>query len=428
MSIRQLILYAFCLSNLSLFAQTAPLSGPAIPGNLTLRQTLEAAKINAASRLSQQDLAGARSDVLSADRAPLPTFSAKAAAADASNPSVGTQALSSSQRRVDKSWGLDWTFERGGKRAHRTEAAKLSSQAAQADFAETQIQQQLLAKDLFFDLLTAQEKTRHLKAIAVTAETTASAAKLRAKAGDLSPQDMMRVEIESERAMSDFKKSQLDEKRASFALAQSLGLAQSPGQSLNLAADWPLADTQALEQSKSLEMWLNIRPDVQAFQFRAQAAQALLENARALAKIDPTIGLSVDTNPGTHKRLTELRVQFPLQISSTYDGEIGRATAQYFQAQTQYEQAKLNAEAEWLSMREAYAAAMVRQKIYSQEILPRAQKVATQAELAYTKGAIPLVDLLDARRTLKASLIEALEVQADHAKAYTALQLRAPKL
>jgi cobalt-zinc-cadmium efflux system outer membrane protein len=79
-------------------------------------------------------------------------------------------------------------------------------------------------------------------------------------------------------------------------------------------------------------------------------------------------------------------------------------------------------------MREAYAAAMVRQKIYSQEILPRAQKVATQAELAYTKGAIPLVDLLDARRTLKASLIEALEVQADHAKTYTALQLRAPKL
>jgi cobalt-zinc-cadmium efflux system outer membrane protein len=239
---------------------------------------------------------------------------------------------------------------------------------------------------------------------------------------------MMRVEIEAERAMSDFKKSQLDEKRASFTLAQTLGIAQSPGQTINLATDWPLIDTQALEQSKSLEFWLSARPDVQAFHLRTQAAQALLENAKALAKIDPTIGLSVDSNPGTSKRLTELRVQFPLQISSTYDGEIGRATAQYFQAQTQYEQAKLNAEAEWLGMREAYSAAMVRHKIYSLEILPRAQKVATQAELAYAKGAIPLVDLLDARRTLKASLIEALDVQSEYAKTYTALQLRAPKL
>ena len=121
-------------------------------------------------------------------------------------------------------------------------------------------------------------------------------------------------------------------------------------------------------------------------------------------------------------------MQFPLQANSTYDGEIGRATAQYDQAQTQWEQAKLNAKTEWQTMREAHAASMARQKIYAQEIVPRAQKVAAQAELAYAKGAIPLVDLLDARRTLKTSLIEALDVQSEHAKTSAALQLRAPKL
>jgi cobalt-zinc-cadmium efflux system outer membrane protein len=427
MSIRQLLLYAFCLSNISLFAQTPAPSAHTAPATFTLGQTLEAAKINAASRLSQQDLMAARSDILSADRAPLPTFSAKAAATDNASQTSSLQALSAPQRKTDKSWGLDWTLERGGKRAHRTEAAKLTALAVQAEFTEMQIQQQMIAKDLFFDLLAAQERKRHLQAIAVAAETTASAAKLRAKAGDLSPQDMMRVEIESERALSDLRKSQLDEKRASLALAQTLGVTQSTGQTLHLASDWPLANSLALEESNSLDHWVNARPDVQAFQLRTQAAQALLENAKALAKIDPTLGLSVDTNPGTNKKLTELRVQFPLQISSTYDGEIGRATAQYAQAQTQYEQAKLNAEAEWQAMREAYSATMVRHKIYLQEILPRAQKVAAQAELAYAKGAIPLVDLLDARRTLKASFIEALEVQADHAKTYTALQIRAPK-
>lgn len=428
MSIRQLIFFAACLTNFSLAAQTLTPAMPVPAAPLSLVQTLEVAKQNAASRMSQQDLAAANSDILAANRAPLPTFSAKTSATDNSGQASVTAGNLAPQRRTDKSWGLDWTLERGGKRTHRTDAAKLNAQAAQAEFAETQIQQQLLAKDLYFELLAAQERTQHLKAIGQSAETSANAAKLRAKAGDLSAQDMMRVEIEAEHALSDLRKAQLDEKRAGYVLSQNLGMNPSNGQKLSVTADWPQASALALEQSQSLEAWITARPDVQAFQLRAQASQALLDNAKALGKIDPTIGLSVDSNPGTNKRLTELRVQFPLQVGSTYDGEIGRATAQSFQAQTQWDQAKLNAEAEWLSMREAYAASMARYTIYMQEILPRAHKVATQAELAYTKGAIPLVDLLDARRTLKNSLLEAVEVKAEHAKTFIALQLRAPKL
>jgi cobalt-zinc-cadmium efflux system outer membrane protein len=424
MSIRQLLLYAVCLANLSLAAQTIPAARGEMTGTLSLAQVLETAKLNAAARISQQELAAAKSDILSANRAPLPTFSAKAT--DTGNGTGGAGLPAGNlPRRTDKSLGLDWTYERGGKRALRTEAAQLNAQAAQAEYAETQILQQMMAKDLYFDLLSAQERTQHLNAIAVAAEATANSAKVRQKAGDLSAQDMMRVEIDAERAMADYRKSLLDEKRASLNLIQTLSMASA--QTVVLSKDWPQVSNMPLQQSQSLNDWISGRPDVLAYQWRVQASQALLENAKALGKIDPTIGISVDSNPSTHKRLTELRVQFPLQMKSTYDGEIGRASAQYFQAQTLLEQAKLNAEAEWQSMREAYAASMARYTIYAQDILPRAQKVLAQAELAYAKGAIPLVDLLDARRTLKTSLLEALEVQAEHAKTFTALQLRAPK-
>jgi len=424
MSIRQLLLYAVCLANLSLAAQTIPAARGEMTGTLSLAQVLETAKLNAAARISQQELAAAKSDILSANRAPLPTFSAKAT--DTGNGTGGAGLPAGNlPRRTDKSLGLDWTYERGGKRALRTEAAQLNAQAAQAEYAETQILQQMMAKDLYFDLLSAQERTQHLNAIAVAAEATANSAKVRQKAGDLSAQDMMRVEIDAERAMADYRKSLLDEKRASLNLIQTLSMASA--QTVVLSKDWPQVSNMPLQQSQSLNDWISGRPDVLAYQWRVQASQALLENAKALGKIDPTIGMSVDSNPSTHKRLTELRVQFPLQMKSTYDGEIGRASAQYFQAQTLLEQAKLNAEAEWQSMREAYAASMARYTIYAQDILPRAQKVLAQAELAYAKGAIPLVDLLDARRTLKTSLLEALEVQAEHAKTFTALQLRAPK-
>ena len=55
----------------------------------------------------------------------------------------------------------------------------------------------------------------------------------------------------------------------------------------------------------------------------------------------------------------------------------------------------------------------------------RARQVAQNAELAYSKGALPLSDLLDARRTLRATALEALSARQDHAKALGAWQLRA---
>ena len=153
MSIRQLIFFAACLTNFSLAAQTLTPAMPVPVAPLSLVQTLEVAKQNAASRMSQQDLAAANSDILAANRAPLPTFSAKTSATDNSGQASVTAGNLAPQRRTDKSWGLDWTLERGGKRTHRTDAAKLNAQAAQAEFAETQIQQQLLAKDLYLSLI-----------------------------------------------------------------------------------------------------------------------------------------------------------------------------------------------------------------------------------------------------------------------------------
>ncbi|WP_427914036.1 hypothetical protein ACPWT1_03535 [Ramlibacter sp. MMS24-I3-19] len=46
------------------------------------------------------------------------------------------------------------------------------------------------------------------------------------------------------------------------------------------------------------------------------------------------------------------------------------------------------------------------------------------AELAYSKGALPLVDLIDARRTLRAVLLDDIAARAEHARAQAAWQLR----
>jgi cobalt-zinc-cadmium efflux system outer membrane protein len=400
-------------------AAQAPAS-QALSAPLALAEVLEAARHNLDVRMAQQDVAATRADILAANRAPLPVFSAKAASAD----QIGlTNGALTSQRRIDKSLGLDWTWERGGKRSLRTQAAQSIAAASQSDLAEIMVLQQLVAKDAFFDLLAAQERVTHVQAMAQSATQLAATAQIRVNAGDLSVQDFSRVEIEAQRAQADAQSAQLERQRAALALAQITGrqLRTEPVNAWRLQPQWPSA---SVAVGGNAEAWLEARADVQAATQRLLATQALVDNAQAQKKLDPTVGLSLDAGANASNRLVELRVQFPLQVGYAYEGEIGRAVAQHAQAQDQLDKVRLSAQGEWMGLQQDLTNAAGRLQGYETLILPRARKVAEQAELAYTKGAIPLVDLLDARRTLRASLLEALTVQTEFAKAATAWQLR----
>jgi cobalt-zinc-cadmium efflux system outer membrane protein len=156
---------------------------------------------------------------------------------------------------------------------------------------------------------------------------------------------------------------------------------------------------------------------VQAAQARVQAAQATLDGALASRQADLTWGVSVDHFPGTSNRLVELRLQMPLQVGYGQQGEIGRARAQLQQAEDLAARARLAAEADlnqaWLEL-QASAHTL---DVHLHELLPKAHQVLAQAELAYQKGAMPLTDLIDARRGLRAAVLDALAARADHARA-----------
>ena len=187
--------------------------------------------------------------------------------------------------------------------------------------------------------------------------------------------------------------------------------------------DWPRADAMP-DGAPDLAALVDARPEVRAAQARLQAAQALVDNAQALRRTDVTVGASFDHYPGTSNRLLELRVQVPLQWGYRYEGEIGRALALQTQAQDAIEKARRSASTELLRLQQEAASGARRLAGYEGGILPRARRVAENAELAFNKGALPLGDLLDARRTLRATLLEALNARADFAKAAGAWQLR----
>ena len=412
------ILAALAFSHASVMSQTAT-------ETLDLPRVLEAARNNFDVAITRQAAEVAKADVLAADRSPFPVFSAKTSQMYLDNGVNGNQGIGPGafgQKNIDKSGGIDWTWERGSKRALRTQSAGRLADAAQADLQDMVQIQQAAAASAYFDLLAARERSHEMHALANSALMLARSAGLRLKAGDLSAQDTARLEIEAQRAQADAHSAQLDQQRALLLLGQFTALRVDLA-SWKVTANWPALPNNPLS-SHVPETWVEQRPDVKAAQERTAAAQAALDLAVSQKKADVTIGSSLDHDPRVSRRSLELRFSVPLQWGYGFEGEIGRAQAQLTQAQDVAEKTKQDARAELQRLLEELRTAVQRETLYAQDIMPRARRVAEQAEVAYAKGASSLTDLIDARRTLRNTLIEATLARTDFAKSSVVWNLR----
>ncbi|WP_229722867.1 TolC family protein [Xylophilus rhododendri] len=390
---------------------------------ITLNQALAAARDNLDVAISQGNLAAARADILAADHAPLPVLSAEAQSIDLKN-GVG-QGNALRDKRIDKTIGLDWTYERGDKRRLRTAAAERAAVAAGADVEDVRLHALVTALAAYYDLLAAQDRAVEINEIAGSADEISRASDRRVQAGDLPAQDAARTAIEAQRARADVQQALLDRIQAATTLTQAIG-ARGAGRALptDLRADGyaalPPVDAAPLDLASLAEN----RPDVRAALARVQSAQASLDGALALKKGDVTIGAGFEHYPGVSTRMIQFRASIPLQWGYGYEGEIGRAQASYTQAEDALDKARRDAVLELQGLQQSALTAQRRTQGYEAEILPRARRVAEGAEMAFKRGAIPLVDLLDARRTLRATLLEAIDARTDYAKAAGAWTLQ----
>ena len=402
---------------------------------LTLAEVLVAARDNADVRFSRQTLAAARADILAADHAPSPILSAKAASIDLQN---GIGAGNLANKRIDNSIGIDWVWERGGKRRARTLSAERTAAAAEADVDEATYQQQLAAGNAFYDLLGAQERIVEVASIERGAAQLSGTATRRVQAGDLPQQEASRTAVEAQRSGVELRAAELDRDRAQIALAQLLG-ATMPVRGRIAGNDWPTLAPLPAPGSGSTSMTdaygtydsdaiVDARPDVRAAQARVAAMSAALDNARALRSSDVTWGVSLERYPGTSNRLVELRASIPLQIGYRAEGEIGRAEAMYVQSQDALDKTRNDARLELKRLRADADANARRLQTFERDILGGARQLAESAEFAYRRGAMSLTDVLDARRTLRATQLDAISARIDHAKAALAWRLRTQPL
>ena len=330
------------------------------------------------------------------------------------------------QKTYDHSARIDQLIERGNKPALRLAAAEAARQAVQADLTEARRRAASAVAHAHQDLWAAQGRRLQLQAAAGLNTESLRLLERRVKAGDAPALDATRFRLDDARLQADLRQAEADGADLQRQLALLIGAApvarQLQAQAVDLgpevAASLPALpdNTQAAEAAER-------RPDVLAAGARLRAAEQLRDLAAAGRTRDVTVGLQLDhwptspTNSSGTGNTVSLSVSVPLFIRHANEGELARAEADVSTAQDALRRSRDTAAAELARTAAQARNAAERRRLVVEQLEPAAEKVAAGAELAYQRGASSALEVLDARRSLRAVRIERVNADADLAKA-----------
>ena len=388
---------------------------------LTLKQALSIAREhNHDLKLARFSAAGALANLEIAGVAPNPTLTVQSSSI---NPGAGLGRGNLWNKSIDTTLRVDQLIERGGKRELRTENARKLAQAAQADTSDTGRQLDVLVAQAYADLIAAQDKRAAAQDGAQLFDAMLGAAQKRKNAGDIAGADVERVKVDALRAQNDIDAAEGELSRARHALALLLGRNEAANQ-LEAVDGWPsIQNTALVTDDKTLEQIVTRRADVLAAAARVDAAKAGSQFAQALRTRDVTVGLQYehypplgDSQPGSAHSYG-VSVQIPLFVSHYYKGEILSAASALDAANENLGKIRDAALIEIQGAAFAVNSSAARVRRNRDELLIAATKAAKAAEFAYQNGAAGVMDVLDARRTLRATKLDALTALAEYSKA-----------
>lgn len=369
-------------------------------------------------RAARAALDAAQADVRTAGQRPNPQLS------------VGANSISRSgfgsgnlwNKTFDHQVRVDQLVERGDKPALRTAGAQALREAARADWLDAQRQARAAVARAHAELWAALGRRDALAAFAQLSAESLRVLDQRVRSGDAPALDATRVRLDDARVQADLRQTEADVRQQRLQLAQLIG-AVDVAEALVPRLDVPAATAAEPAALPPGEASVERRPDLVAALARARAAEAARDLAQAQRTRDVGVGLQFDrypTGPGNASgsgNTVSVGLSVPLFVRHAYEGEIGRAEADLAAAREALERSRRAAQADQARARAQLEAAERRRQLAREQLVPAARQLADGAELAYRRGGLGALDLIEARRNLRAAQLEQLNAEADRAKA-----------
>ena len=295
--------------------------------------------------------------------------------------------------------GLGYLIERGRKRQHRLQAAKDITAQTRSLVADNERSLTYNVASLFVNVQLAESTLELAELDLKSFGKTVEIGEMRYKAGAISEDDYLKIKLQLLQFETDFQQAQLAKVQALSDLRQLLGY-ESVSPDYDLAGLFDYRPLKGNLEDLQLKAMQN-RPDYRAAQQGVTAANSQYDLQKAIGKPDVTV-------QGNYSHVNGINTatfygSIPLPIFNRNQGEIARTRFAITQAQ---EQEKATSGQVMTDVRDAYEGLRVNDRViqlYRSGYLEVAQKDRDISEYAYKRGAVSLLDFLDAERSYRAT-------------------------
>jgi outer membrane protein, heavy metal efflux system len=317
------------------------------------------------------------------------------------NPSVyGGQSIGDYlHNNTEADIGLSYLIERGKKRQHRLQAAKDITAQTRSLVTDNERGLTFSVASLFVNVQLAESTLELAEKDLKSFQKTVELSELRFTKGAISEDDYLKIKLQLLQFETDYQQAELARVQALSDLRQLLGYESIPPD-YDVAGPFDYQPLKGNLEDFQLKALQN-RPDLRAAQEGITAARSQYELQRAVGKPDVTV-------QGNYSHVNAINAatiygSIPLPIFNRNQGEIARTRYAITQAE---EQEKATNGQALTDVRDAYEGLQVSDRIiqlYRSGYLTVAQKDRDIAEYAYQRGAVSLLDFLDAERSYRAT-------------------------
>lgn len=316
-------------------------------------------------------------------------------------------------------------IETAGKRRLRMENSLLGEQAAESDLRDAIRILTQAVRRAYYDLLLAQETMDATQEQSRHVQRLVEVQKKRFDVGDISERDLTRIKIEALKSQSDIDKNTAQIVSARSQLAVFLAWPENTG-SMSVKDQWP--DGKALgglkDEVSAMNAALERRPDLLATRTRyTQAKQGVdLAKAQRIPDVKITAGFAHDLGNYVQNSAT-LGLSVPLPLFYRQEGEIAQAGIRSNDAELRVRQTEVAVRSEVSTAFAAWISANTIVKRFETEVMQKAKHIRDSAEIAYTNGSTDILDLIQAQRDYRNTILDYYQAQANRAYAYADLKM-----
>ena len=306
---------------------------------------------------------------------------------------------------------IDQPIETAGKKRLRTEVAEMQWLASDAQVLDTLRQQILQMKQFFYAALLARENLKTAKEALESIAHTEDLMTNQAKKGNIPEADVIKFQANKIQYERDISTSQLSYDQAVRDMVNILGAKPVESGPINFEPVGELAAPEVDFSLDELRARSAGRTDVLVAKRTLDAAEKSVELACAQRVSDVTVGGEYQRVGGDNT--VGLVVSVPLPLYNNHKANISQAESLRNTAFAQFRQAKQQAATDVDKAYQSFAANKRIAKLYATETLNKSKQSLDIVQKSYDLKAASLLDLLDAQRTYKQTLLAAHQSRYD---------------